>query len=109
MGCTLPSWMTGPRGFGLGRTEHYLLIGLVICPTPETGLKKFPGSAESLDFSDFVMILEGPFGATMVDLRPSRPHHPPKEGFPAPRFFRESSGARLGPDFGRFREKCEGF
>ena len=38
----------------------------------------------------------------MAESGPSRPRHPPREGFPAPDFFRESSGARLGADFRPF-------
>ena len=38
----------------------------------------------------------------MADSGPSRPRHPPREGFAAPDFFRESSGARLGAVFRPF-------
>ena len=38
----------------------------------------------------------------MADSGPSRPRHPPREGFPAPDFFRESSGARLAAGFRPF-------
>ena len=72
---------------------------LVLIFFSETTYKKFPSLGQSLDFGRSV---GSPFGAIMADLGPSRPHHPPKEGFPAPRFSRESSGARLGPDFRSF-------
>ena len=38
----------------------------------------------------------------MADSGPSRPRRPPREGFAAPDFFRESSGARLGAVFRPF-------
>ena len=60
------------------------------------------GNPKGADRGGVSRNLGGPFGAIMAELRPSRPHHPPKEGFPAPRFFRESSGARRGPDFRLF-------
>ena len=38
----------------------------------------------------------------MADSGPSRPRRPPREGFPAPDFFRERSGAHLGAAFRPF-------
>ena len=48
------------------------------------------------------MIFGRPFGAIMADSGPSRPRQPPRDGFAAPEFFRESSGARLGAVFRPF-------
>ena len=66
--------------------------------TPRALYKKRIVSAEGLDFNQFLMSFGGPFGAIMPDSGPSRPRHLPREGFAAPDFFRESSGAHLGPD-----------
>ena len=46
-----------------------------------------------------VWILEGPFGAVMVDLGPSRPRQSAREGPIALATTHESSGAHLGPIF----------
>ena len=65
------------------------------------------------DFFDFIFsnrkfrlrvwILEGPFGAVMVDLGPSRPCKSIQEGPIALATTHESSRAHLGPIFGHFR------